>query len=98
MQHAEPAPLPLTPDLVLTSSQIAPQAAWRWHEYAVISTSVLTMRLAEAALQPAARDALLARNKRLVRDGYAAVRRWVDASGGLLSLHPPEATALAFVR
>jgi hypothetical protein len=30
--------------------------------------------------------------------GYGMVRKWVDESEGLLSLHPVEATALAFVR
>ena len=32
------------------------------------------------------------------RHGYEMVRKWVDGSEGLLSLHPVEATALAFVR
>lgn len=32
------------------------------------------------------------------RHGYEMVRKWLDESDGLLSLHPVEATALAFVR
>ena len=150
------------------------QAAWRRHEYYVIATSTLTMKLAEVALQQ--QEALLARCKGKVRTnwhgvwttawllacwtqfrvadawsdvwrlaqhsrscavaqctlrsisgsqslrnvfsgsvcsetlhkrncsllqarhGYEMVRKWVDGSEGLLSLHPVEATALAFVR
>jgi hypothetical protein len=41
------------------------QAAWRRHEYYVIATSTLTMKLAEVALQQ--QEALLARCKGKVR-------------------------------
>ena len=49
-----------------------PQAAWRRHEYYVIATSTLTMKLAEVALQQ--QEALLARCKGKVHtNGY---RTW----------------------
>lgn len=56
------------------------------------------MHLAEIALAPGTRERLLARNRRLIRDGYARLERWVEASDGLLSICPPAATALGFVR
>jgi aspartate/methionine/tyrosine aminotransferase len=81
---------------------VAPPAfvedAWRRHEYATISTGMLSMRLAELALAPDARDRLLRRTRALIRDGYDRLQRWVDASRGLVSIVPPDATALGFVR
>lgn len=74
------------------------EATWRRHEYATISASKLSMQLAEIALAPATRDRLLTRNRALIRDGYARLQRWIDDSEGLLSITPPQATALAFVR
>ncbi|MEU9125250.1 aminotransferase class I/II-fold pyridoxal phosphate-dependent enzyme [Streptomyces sp. NPDC048506] len=73
-------------------------ATWRRHEYATISASTLSMHLAETALTPATRDRLLTRNRTLVRDGYARLQNWIDDHEGLLSIVPPHATALAFVR
>jgi aspartate/methionine/tyrosine aminotransferase len=73
------------------------EAAWRRHEYATISTSKISIHLAEAALAPTTIDRLLARNRGLIRDGYVRLQRWIDDSDGLLSIVPPHATALAFV-
>ncbi|SOE09264.1 Aspartate/methionine/tyrosine aminotransferase [Streptomyces sp. 2323.1] len=73
-------------------------SAWRRHEYATISTSNLSMHLAETALAPATRDRLLTRNRKLIREGYARLQQWIDASDGLLSIVPPDATALGFVQ
>jgi len=78
------------PDLV--------QDAWRRHEYATISTGVLSMYLAEMALEPQLRRRLLGRTRALIRDGYARLEDWIDASPGLVSINPPEATGLGFVR
>ncbi|MFI6680877.1 aminotransferase class I/II-fold pyridoxal phosphate-dependent enzyme [Kribbella sp. NPDC050470] len=72
------------------------EAAWRRHEYATIATSMLSMHLAEIALESKGR--LLTRNRGLIRDGYTRLAKWVAESNGLLSVVPPEATALAFVR
>jgi aspartate/methionine/tyrosine aminotransferase len=81
---------------------VAPRAlvedAWRRHEYATISTGALSMHLAEVALHGPVRDALLGRGRALIRDGYSRLQEWVDDSEGLLSIVPPPATALGFVR
>jgi aspartate/methionine/tyrosine aminotransferase len=74
------------------------EATWRRHEYATIATSRLSMHLAEIALESSTRDRLLTRNRGLIRDGYNRLQRWIDNSNGLLSVVPPQATALAFVR
>ncbi|EIE25705.1 PLP-dependent transferase [Coccomyxa subellipsoidea C-169] len=74
------------------------EQAWRRHEYVTIAASTLSMHLAEIALSAETRQRLLARNRRLMREGWARLQRWVDSSGGLLSVIPPAATALGFVR
>ncbi len=74
------------------------ERAWRRHEYATISTGVLSMMLAEVALAESTRQRLLTRSRRLIREGYSCIERWIEENEGLLSVVPPAATALAFVR
>lgn len=74
------------------------EAAWRRHEYATIATGMLSMRLAELALESVTRDRLLARTRRYIRDGYGRLEAWIGANADLLSIVPPAATALGFVR
>lgn len=38
------------------------------------------------------------RNKALIKSGYERLAAWAEASGGMFSVHPPQATALGFVR
>jgi aspartate/methionine/tyrosine aminotransferase len=74
------------------------QDLWRRHEYATISTGMLSMHLAEIALEPAMRARLLERTRAFIRTGYARLQGWIDASDGRVSIEPPAATALGFVR
>jgi aspartate/methionine/tyrosine aminotransferase len=74
------------------------QQIQRRHEYATISTGMLSMRMAERALSEPLRSRLLARNRKLIRDGYARIESWVQRHNRLLSVVPPQATALVFVR
>ncbi len=74
------------------------EAAWRRHEYATIATGMLSMRLGELALEPATRERLLARTRRYIRAGYGRLEAWIAANADLLSIVPPDATALGFVR
>lgn len=72
--------------------------AWRRHEYATISTGMLSMVLADIALTPGRREAILKRNRFYTRSGIKLVQNWVSAHQNMLHLVQPEATALAFVR
>jgi len=74
------------------------ESIWRRHEYATISAGVVDMFLAEIALTEPTRSALLARTRRLIREGYAHLEAWIGRHSGVLSIVPPESTALAFVR
>jgi aspartate/methionine/tyrosine aminotransferase len=70
---------------------------WRRHEYATIATSAPSMLLAEAALQPATRARLIERQRRLIRTGWGLVEDWASRYPSLVSVIPPQATALCFV-
>ena len=74
------------------------ESIWRRHEYATISAGVLDMFLAEIALVEPMRSNLLARTRRLIREGYSRLEEWIGRHSEVLSIIPPESTALAFVR
>ncbi len=74
------------------------EALWRRHEYAVIAASGPSMKLAEIALQPPKRQALLARQRKLSREGHAILESWVRKQEGRFSVSPAVATSIAFVQ
>jgi aspartate/methionine/tyrosine aminotransferase len=74
------------------------EALWRRHEYAVIAASGPSMKLAEIALQPAKRQALLERQRKLSREGHAVLEAWVRKQDGRFSVSPAVATSIAFVQ
>jgi aspartate/methionine/tyrosine aminotransferase len=71
---------------------------WRRHEYATISAGALDMFFAEIALGEPTRTQLIARTRTFIREGYARLEDWIKDHSHLLSVIPPESTALAFVR
>jgi aspartate/methionine/tyrosine aminotransferase len=71
---------------------------WRRHEYAVIAASGPSMTLAEIALQPAKRQMLLERQRKLSREGHAILEVWVRQQDGKFSVSPAVATSIAFVQ
>jgi aspartate/methionine/tyrosine aminotransferase len=74
------------------------ESLWRRHEYAVIAAGGPSMALAEIALQPAKRQSLLDRQKRLSRQGHTLVEDWVRRQEGRFSVNRAAATSIAFVR
>jgi aspartate/methionine/tyrosine aminotransferase len=74
------------------------ESIWRRHEYATISAGVLDMFFAEIALAEPTRTRLLTRTRKFIREGYARLEGWIAEHSPLLSVVPPESTALAFVR
>jgi aspartate/methionine/tyrosine aminotransferase len=74
------------------------EALWRRHEYSVIAASGPSMALAEMALEPAKRQALLDRQKQLSRQGQSLLEDWLRQQGGRFSVNTAAATSIAFVR
>ncbi len=73
-------------------------ALWRRQEYTVIGPAYLSDRLAQIALEPEKRAAILRRTRDYIRRGYPVLEEWMADHGDTFSLVPPEAAAIAFVR
>ncbi len=70
---------------------------WRRHEYAVVSTTMLSNRLATVALSSSVRPQLLARTRGLIRQGYELLAHSLAVHEGVFSVIAPQASALLFV-
>lgn len=72
---------------------------WARHEYLTISTSKLSNHfLAPLALRPDVRPRLFDRTRRFIREGWTRFETWLKDRTDMLSLVPPQAAAIAFVR
>lgn len=71
---------------------------WARHEYVAISATILSNRLASIALSPQFRPRLLQRTRDYIRNGYSILQQWIGSHRDTLSLTPPQATAIAFIR
>lgn len=74
------------------------EALWRRHEYAVVSTTALANHLALVALDEHVRPKIIARTRRLVREGFTLLAEQLSRHPGVFSVVPPQASALSFVR
>lgn len=81
---------------------VAPQevieACWRRHEYASISASMMSMKLADYALSPVTRDKLMARARGLIRRGFETLTEELAEHPGVFSVVPPQASSMSFVK
>jgi aspartate/methionine/tyrosine aminotransferase len=71
---------------------------WARHEYTTIAATMLSNRLASIALSYDVRPRIIARARKLIRDGYPVLQEWMDAHGDTFSLTPPHAAAIAFIK
>jgi aspartate/methionine/tyrosine aminotransferase len=71
---------------------------WARQDYITISATMLGNKLAAYALSPEVRSRLLTRTREYVRKGYDNFEDWCRQNSDLISLVPPEAAAIAFVR
>lgn len=81
---------------VVAPSQIIDNL-WRRHEYATISTSTISMSLAEACLAPPVRAQLTARARGLIRRGFDTLTEALALHPGVFSVVAPDASAMSFV-
>jgi len=81
---------------------VAPPATvdelWARHEYITISASMLSNHLASYALSSDVLPRIRQRARDYIRKGYPILKEWMDEHGGLFSVVPPHASAVAFVR
>ncbi len=71
---------------------------WSYRDYTTIAPSMLSDQLAQLALEPEKRVALLARTRNLLRTNYALFSDWLNHTRASLSLIEPQAGAVAFLR
>jgi aspartate/methionine/tyrosine aminotransferase len=71
---------------------------WRRQEYTVICPACLSDQMAQIALSPEVRPAILRRTREYIRRGFPVLEEWLAEHGDAFSLVPPQAAAIAFVR
>ena len=69
-----------------------------YHDYTTLTPTYLSDRLAQIALTPARREAILGRTRSILQRNYAIVRDWIDEHGPLFSHIPPAAGAICYLR
>jgi aspartate/methionine/tyrosine aminotransferase len=71
---------------------------WARQDYVTISASMLGNKLAAYALSPEVLPRIIARTRQYIRSGYKNLDNWIQEHSNLLSVIPPQAAAIAFVR
>ena len=71
---------------------------WSYHDYTTIAPGMLSDFLARRVMQPGRRDAIFERTRGIVRRNWPVLEAWVRERGDYLSVVPPVAGAIAFVR
>jgi aspartate/methionine/tyrosine aminotransferase len=69
---------------------------WSYHDYTSIGPSMLTDRLAAAALVPQRREWILNRTRETLRANYAPLRAWFAERTDIFSHIAPKAGAIAW--
>jgi hypothetical protein len=73
------------------------QKAWGYHDYTSIGPAMLTDILATIALEPARRERIFARTRKLLQTNYPVVHDWVASHNSRITHVPPSAGAIALV-
>lgn len=71
---------------------------WSYQDYTTLTPSMLSDRLARAAMEPGRRDAILARTREIIRRQLPEVEAWVRSKEGLLESIRPVAGAIILVK
>jgi aspartate/methionine/tyrosine aminotransferase len=71
---------------------------WAYQDYTTLTPTMLSDRLARAALEPARREAILERTRAILRRQLPPVERWIASHGDRLDHVSPVAGAIVFVR
>lgn len=71
---------------------------WAYQDYTTLTPTMLSDRLARAALEPARREAILARTRAILRRQLPPLESWIRSHGDLLDHIAPVAGAIVLVR
>lgn len=73
-------------------------AFWAYQDYTTLTPTMLSDRLARAAMEPRRRDEILARTRGIIRRNLPRVEAWIRGHGQLFDYIPPVAGAIALVK
>ena len=73
-------------------------AFWAYQDYTTLTPTMLSERLARAAMEPGRREEILARTRGIIRRHLPRVEDWIRRHGDLLEYIGPEAGAIALVK
>jgi aspartate/methionine/tyrosine aminotransferase len=82
---------------VVSNPQMAAQI-WARQDYVTICPTILGNKLAAYALSPQVLPRIIQRTRAYTRRGYDNLEAWVNKHSDVLSVVPPQAAAIAFVR
>lgn len=71
---------------------------WGYQDYTTLTPTMLSDRLARAALEPERREGILARTRAILRRQWPPVERWIGSHGDRLDHIAPVAGAIVLVR
>ncbi len=71
--------------------------AWHRNDYTTITTSVINERVATMILEPERRQAILERNRAMLRENLELLVRWIDQRREHFRFVPPKAGGMAFL-
>ena len=71
---------------------------WAYHDYTSIAPGAVNDRLASMALAPDRRARIIERTRRILRENWPPLERWLRAHADEFSFVPPEAGAIVWVR
>jgi aspartate/methionine/tyrosine aminotransferase len=71
---------------------------WSYQDYTTLTPSMLSDRLARAAMEPRRREKILARTRAIIRKHLPLVEEWIRGQGDLFEYIPPVAGAIALVK
>ncbi len=71
---------------------------WARHEYVAISATMLSNKLAALALSPDVRPRIIERTRGLIRRGFPVLEKWAKDNSDIVSITPPDAGAIGFVK
>ncbi len=71
---------------------------WSYQDYTTLTPSMLSDRLARAAMEPGRREEILARTRSIIRRHLPRVEEWIRGHGDLLEYIAPVAGAIALVK
>jgi aspartate/methionine/tyrosine aminotransferase len=82
---------------VVSNSEMS-EEIWARQDYVTICPTVLGNRLAAYALSNAVRPRIIQRTRDYARAGYERLENWVHDHSDMVSVVPPQAAAIAFVK